>query len=70
MSIYQGVVLSSAREWVCPHRHRAELAAFDCALREVRRRVSGRLHGDPRPPGRSEFFGQWSASTREVTGNE
>jgi len=70
MTTYQGVALSSAREWTCPHKHRTELAAFDCALIEVRRRVNRRLHGDPRPPGRAAFFGQWSAFTREVIGHE
>jgi hypothetical protein len=66
MTAYQAVVVSAAREWTCKHRHRGELAAFGCALRQVRQRVNGRLHGDPRPPGRARFFMQFSAFTREV----
>jgi hypothetical protein len=75
VSTYQGIVLGGTREWVCPHRHRTERTAFDCALRELIRQA-GRLlfvkgdPRDPRPPGRSPFFGQWSAFTREAAGNE
>ena len=67
MTRYRAVVIPTGgrREWVCTHKHRAELAAFDCALREVRRRVNRLLKGDPRPSG-CGFSAQWAAMTREV----
>ena len=66
MSAYQAVVISAAREWTCKHKHRTEVAAFDCACREVRHRINRLLHGDPHAETPSHFA-QWSAFTREVT---
>lgn len=70
MTAYRAVVAyvmrdSGPRERECPHQHRSELAAFECACRQIRRQLGRSLHGDPRVGVR--FFAQFSAFTREVS---
>jgi hypothetical protein len=65
VTAYRAVALTARQEWVCGHRHRTKMAAFDCGLKKVRRWINGLLSDVPR-----RHFAQWTVFIRDADTGE